>query len=146
MLTGGSLGNRNKIIISTTENSHAKFCLSYFFLYRNGAVTYQIILSFFPSALLQLHFLIYDQNWSWMFLFPSERLNNVEPQKMVKSKSIRVPRERLLRPWFHSPLSRYQSSLMSRKTWYIHGLSHGWFILFTLCVVIILHTSNTKMK
>ena len=46
----------------------------------------------------------------------SERLNNVEPQKMVDSKSIKVPRDRLLRPWFHSPLSRYQSSLMFRKT------------------------------
>ena len=54
--------------------------------------------------------------------FLAERLNNVEPQKMVNSKSIKVPRERLLRPWFHSPLSRYQSSLMFRKTWEIHYL------------------------
>ena len=107
----------------------------FFFLYRNGAVTYQIILSFFPSALLQLHFLIYDQNWSWMFLFPSERLNNVEPQKMVNSKSIRVPRERLLRPWFHSPLSRYQSSLMSRKTWYIFMVWHVDGLYGSLCVL-----------
>ncbi|RMX46397.1 hypothetical protein pdam_00000628 [Pocillopora damicornis] len=51
-----------------------------------------------------------------IYLVHRERLNNVEPQKMVNSKSIRVPRERLLKPWFHSPLSRYQSSLMSRKT------------------------------
>ena len=53
---------------------------------------------------------------------PAERLNNVEPQKMVNSKSIKVPRDRLLRPWFHSPLSRYQSSLMFRKTWEIYYL------------------------
>lgn len=52
--------------------------------------------------------------------FFAERLNNVEPQPMVNSKSIKVPRERLLRPWFHSPLSRFQSSLMFRKTWEIH--------------------------
>lgn len=72
-----------------------------------------------------------------IYLVHRERLNNVEPQKMVNSKSIKVPRERLLRPWFHSPLSRYQSSLMFRKTWYIHSLSSGCFIEmclhFTCC-------------
>lgn len=81
-----------------------------------------------------------------IYLVHRERLNNVEPQKMVNSKSIKVPRERLLRPWFHSPLSRYQSSLMFRKTWYIHSLSSGLLYrdVFTLRVVIILH--DTKMQ
>ncbi|XP_031554243.1 uncharacterized protein LOC116309033 [Actinia tenebrosa] len=50
-----------------------------------------------------------------IYLCRRERLNNVEPSAMVNSKSIKVPRERLLRPWFHSPLSRFQSSLMFRK-------------------------------
>ncbi|XP_029190283.1 testis-expressed protein 43-like [Acropora millepora] len=62
------------------------------------------------------------RNYPWgphdtsIYLTHRERLNNIEPQEMVNSKSIRVARERLLRPWFHSPLSRYQSSLMFRKS------------------------------
>ncbi|KXJ28034.1 testis-expressed protein 43 [Exaiptasia diaphana] len=50
-----------------------------------------------------------------VYLCRRERLSNVEPSYMVNSKSIKVPRERLLRPWFHSPLSKFQSSLMFRK-------------------------------
>ena len=54
---------------------------------------------------------------TFLNFFLAERLNNVEPSKMVSSKTIKVPRERLLRPWFHSPLSKFQSSLMFRRAW-----------------------------
>ena len=49
-----------------------------------------------------------------LYLEKRERLNNAEPRDLVMSKSMKVPRERLLQPWFHSPLSKYQSSLMFR--------------------------------
>ncbi|XP_028403014.1 testis-expressed protein 43-like [Dendronephthya gigantea] len=47
-----------------------------------------------------------------VYLERRERLNHVEPSRMVESKRIDVSREQLLNPWIHSPLSKYRSSLM----------------------------------
>ena len=58
----------------------------------------------------------YDGTETTLYLENRERLSRSEPKESVMNKSMDIPRDRLLRPWFHSPISKYQSTLMFRST------------------------------
>ena len=51
-----------------------------------------------------------------LYLEKRERLSAAEPRDSINSKvsAEEIASERVLQPWFHSPLSKYQSTLMFR--------------------------------
>lgn len=50
-----------------------------------------------------------------LYLEKRERFSSSEDRQEVMNKVPDVSEERMLRPWFHSPLSKYQSKLMFHR-------------------------------
>ena len=51
-----------------------------------------------------------------LYLEKRERFSSGEDRKEVIKKATDFSENRMLRPWFHSPLSKYQSKLMFYRT------------------------------
>lgn len=49
-----------------------------------------------------------------LYLEKRERLSQSESRESIMKRTDEISRNRILRPWFHSPLSKHQSTLMFR--------------------------------